>query len=414
MQKWLAAGEACPRHCWGVQGLQMEEQQDQIRLQLIACTAGFWVQKQHLRLVPAGGFAGAKKLQPLTKLQKAVKIRFLQEAGLSGAAGDVVRLPSVEGRDLEEQRLHMVWAFLKWSLGMEETCSFVPPALATLYMQVADLEEMSAEDALEMAAAQQQRKTALEKLLEKPLVLVPVVSGVGAGAHWTLLVLETEQDGALQVRYRDSLTLESGACRAAASKFLQLLKGGLELPARINAAYQPLGGNQCGSYVAHWLEQECRVHLKESPCSAGWPTWRAWASRLHKLAGQLQSEQKQLQVEEKKEEEVAQKLEALQVAAAASAAAKKELDKLLQQLQALALKSGAKMPPAGKEPCLENLSPAAQEQVAWVKAHGLGLCSRCRWSTGCLSCSWQKTLKHLLKKEFGVALALAFQLPYIV
>ena len=88
----------------------------------------------------------------------------------------------------------------------------------------------------------------------------------------------------------------------------------------------------------------------------------------------------------------AAKLKAAEVAA--DGAAKK--DKMLQDLKADADTMGNKIP-AGK-PCLENLSPLAQNAV--LKAsHGGGVCSKCRWRSGCLECDKEKALFHWLKVE---------------
>ena len=56
------------------------------------------------------------------------------------------------------------------------------------------------------------------------------------------------------------------------------------------------------------------------------------------------------------------------------------------------------MSSAEGKPCFENLSEAAQQAVKMAEA-GAGICSKCRWSSGCLGCDGGKALLHYLKKE---------------
>ena len=73
-----------------------------------------------------------------------------------------------------------------------------------------------------------------------------------------------------------------------------------------------------------------------------------------------------------------------------------EVDEKVKELAGEA-DAALKKIPEGK-PCLENLSTKAQEAVALAATYA-GICSRCRWSAGCLSCSKEKALKYWLKRE---------------
>ena len=73
-----------------------------------------------------------------------------------------------------------------------------------------------------------------------------------------------------------------------------------------------------------------------------------------------------------------------------------EVDEKVKELAGEA-DAALKKIPEGK-PCLENLSKKAQEAVALAATYA-GICSRCRWSAGCLSCSKEKALKYWLKRE---------------
>ena len=249
-----------------------------------------------------------------------------------------------------------------------------------------------------LAAAQEVRQAAVWKCLTLQLVFVPMP----AGFHWTLLVLQKTNACNWTCRYYDSLTVESDICRERAQEVLNRISmevGELQLPARENTAFQLKGSNTCGCFVLHWMEQEVRQHvLKESPCSAGWPESKQWATRLHRLGGLLQSERLKLQNEEKAAAALEEKLGELRAAAKEKPVAMVKLNDLLKKLAKDALLAGTKQP-HGK-PCYENLSPAAKEALEKIKNYGIGLCSRCHWSTGCLSCDYEKALKYLLKKEF--------------
>ena len=67
---------------------------------------------------------------------------------------------------------------------------------------------------------------------------------------------------------------------------------------------------------------------------------------------------------------------------AASTAALKDL----ATMSAAATASAPPKKPAG----LEDLQPVHKAAVLKVKAEGAGVCSKCRWRSGCLNCSWEK------------------------
>ena len=51
------------------------------------------------------------------------------------------------------------------------------------------------------------------------------------------------------------------------------------------------------------------------------------------------------------------------------------------------------------KPCLENLSAKARAEVMKVHLTGAGICSRCRWSSGCYECEGAHALRYWLKQE---------------
>ena len=104
-----------------------------------------------------------------------------------------------------------------------------------------------------------------------------------------------------------------------------------------------------------------------------------------KLKGEME---KQEEKEKKHEEKEKAKLEKKKKAG--------EVDEKVKKLAGDADSALKKIPPG--KPCLENLSQKAQDLVALASLNA-GICSRCRWSSGCDSCNKGKALVFHLKKE---------------
>ena len=51
---------------------------------------------------------------------------------------------------------------------------------------------------------------------------------------------------------------------------------------------------------------------------------------------------------------------------------------------------------------VEDLGKEQQEHYKKVEATGIGVCSRCRWKSGCLSCDKEKAWKYVVKWELGM------------
>ena len=45
------------------------------------------------------------------------------------------------------------------------------------------------------------------------------------------------------------------------------------------------------------------------------------------------------------------------------------------------------------------LLPAHHAKVKQVKEAGIGICSKCRWESGCSECCWWKTVRYFRMKE---------------
>ena len=337
------------------------------------------------------------KMLTLQSVKRSDMQVWLREAALKTLGddlGDDVEVPRADGSWLLDQHMTVAWLFLRWSLpGLKAaSVSFVRPDVVQAFVALADpttnLEGLGDAEWLKAAGEMQERRRAfLEAELQKDLVFVPIY----AGQHWTLL--EISRLGSVQVKYYDSLQVESAASRQVADFFLETLLPGVPLPARANAARQPAGTGQCGSYCLHWVEQRCRSHLGGR--SLVWPTAATWAARLQSLCKALQKEQAKIDEAKLK----AQEKQILAEAKAKLAAAKKK--KKEGDMKDLAEKAAESLlkDPAGK-PCFENLTADGQCQVLKIlEGYTGGTCSRCRTGDGCLSCSKWKATRYWLKKE---------------
>ena len=53
---------------------------------------------------------------------------------------------------------------------------------------------------------------------------------------------------------------------------------------------------------------------------------------------------------------------------------------------------------------VENLSEELKKHVLRVREQGLGVCSKCRWQSGCLACDGEKAWRWAVSKELGMSL----------
>ena len=275
---------------------------------------------------------------------------------------------------------------------------YVDPDLWKAYMEARKgPDEGAAEDFVEEFMEGQKKRTELLKQMlgMKKVVVMPV----HYKDHWTLVVVDGRGSGEAVLQYRDSLRSEDFVLEVWSWIYegLEELMG-WKLPKRMNEARQPLGSSVCGAYCLHYMEQCCRaMFLKEPWSSLGWPGAEVWGGRIGKLVGLLKKEQDKLKKEQEDKEEKKKKQEEKQKKKDEK---KKKKDGAVDdkmKLLAEEADAGIKKIPPGK-PCLENLSEEAQKAVAVAKTKG-GVCSRCRWSKGCLSCDEAKCLRYWLKAE---------------
>jgi hypothetical protein len=305
------------------------------------------------------------------------------------------------------EHLQFYWLWLQWSLSLPSTCRFVDPLLLHYWMDFG----------LEESAVNDNRLKALKtEFIADAVVCLPV----NASDHWTLAVVNMQQK---EVRYYDSLAVESEACFLRADAVLTKLKHHLEslawipavMPHRVNSVKQ--GPLECGFFVMWWVEAECRSRLGEGRNRRGWPTAAAVRNDMLKFFVNLEPAAKRMQAllaDAAKAEEAKAKSSssAAATAAASSGAAEEELKKLAG-IAAEGMTAGEKgefhlvcvdvetTPEAWAADIMEFLLPAHRAEVEKVRSFGAGVCSSCRWTSGCHRCLWWKAVRYWRNKETG-------------
>ena len=136
--------------------------------------------------------------------------------------------------------------------------------------------------------------------------------------------------------------------------------------------------------------------------SSGWPVHeaKAWKIRLRTLTKILAAESQKCKEEA---DLAAVKAEKAAVRIALSAAKSKSASSASAAAASSLAAVSATLLNEGHAFCIEDLSEEAKAALAEVQMRGLGICSRCRWSGGCLSCDIEKARAYWLKAEMPQA-----------
>ena len=286
---------------------------------------------------------------------------------------------------LEDQQVWLGWQLLRWGLTKmghplpEEVLSMnlVDPALA-------DSVRQAREEALRQAA--------------KPFrkLLLPI----GASDHWVLLVAEkdtAEQEKSFTWRFYDSLENLSEGMTMALMLIGSLVDPEFKLPEkRCNSVIQAFGLNECGFYTLSFIEQELRLARGEWLNHHSSELQKVWRQRLIKASEHMSKEHG---LKEKANEALQKKTEAM----LAEAQKRKEAaEKALATMKSLETAAAKAAQESIKKNSIrftwEDLSPEAESKVLALE-HSAGVCSRCRWQSGCLSCEPQKALNYWVCSE---------------
>ena len=314
------------------------------------------------------------------------------------------------------EQLTFFWSFTYWALEWPDGVEYVDPQLLWAWVNHdGEGEEGERCEQLKWRAMWQKVSRKGVKLILMPLTV---------SEHWTLLVV---QCSSLQVQYYDSLKFESESGWMVADMLMTKLKQeafkeGVEhlqwlpdnCPHRCNEAVQ--GTLQCGYFVAWWLEEEVRELQGQGRWCRGWPNAMQTRQSMQKVMAnavpasmKMQNDLQRLIDDE--ETEIKKLFEAgiLKAKFASIAKMEKELCGVASSDLGAGFKGEATDVPMHmvEDQSLEDwaesiwplLLPAHKAKVKQVKETGIGICSKCRWESGCSECCWWKTVRYFRMKE---------------
>ena len=374
---------------------------------------------QHEDLELTNGLKPLSDLKNLRQVTATLREMWLVETGF----GDAVRLDedsfktlSAELKSegpmwLRTEQLNFCWRFTSWALQAPPSVAYLDPLLTWMWYHHDGIGEEADDD--QKKKWQMILKTVCRKEVE--LVLIPLA----VNEHWSLLVLESSLQS---VKYYDSLLHESEAGYLAADILLTKLRhDGLEhmqwlplsCPHRCHAATQ--GPLECGFFVGWWMEEEVRQLMGEGRWRRGWVIAKEARVQMLKImnncvpaANKMQAELLKLADMEGKEIAYMNEQQAIKDSLAVVAALeKKSSEGAKVDLAAgfkgegleVAIHVGEQTVEAWAEEVWNLLLPSHQEDVKRVKDTGIGICSKCRWNSGCASCLWWKTVRYWRMKE---------------
>ena len=243
-----------------------------------------------------------------------------------------------------------------------------------------------------------QLSAALKHELEKARckrakLLCPIWANPG---HWVLLSIDFSGD-APQAQYYESLTQVHQECMRYSQRLLSFVDSRLKLPQRKNTCFQVVGSGLCGFHVLHYAESIVAAAAGAQAAACGWPqaNAQAWKRRLIVLTAQLQTEQDKLRAELKKAEEATQKAKERQEKLHKQRSAAKEQEEKAAEAASTLAQS---IMQEGKAFTEDDLSDQATAAIARTQLY-TGVCSRCRWAYGCLTCDREKALRYWRSKE---------------
>ena len=232
---------------------------------------------------------------------------------------------------------------------------------------------------------------------EKALVLCAVF----CSDHYVLLSLELDSGVVEAVRYFDTLTVPSEACRDRCQWILSIFADGEQLPERSNTVFQAKKTLSCGQWVLSYAEIEAARHVGFGPAACGHPGLLKlnWESRLQVLSSQLVIELQKTALDEiarKKADAKRAELAALKLDQLAKQADEK---KALGQMLSIEEEIAVQFINQGKQLSLDDLPHEVKLRLSKIAEKEVGICGSCRYSSGCLRCNVWKAQRYYLRKE---------------
>ena len=235
------------------------------------------------------------------------------------------------------------------------------------------------------------RKELITASKKSSTTLIPI----NANLHRTLLVIMEGEGSNHHCIYVDTLKKESQECKRSAEALAKIIMEDEIKLVRMNQVCQ--SGNQCGYYVISYMEQAA-ARKDHGPASTRWPeeNQKTWKIRYAKLHKQIVSEHDKLHHEKQEQEKKAQKVKEQHEKKIERA---KEAMSKIKDHESKAYKAAQEALASGSQYFkIKMLSDFAKFRI--LKASGgIGICSTCHWSSGCLECSGQHAFKYHMGKE---------------
>ena len=306
----------------------------------------------------------------------------------------IIKCPE-EVPELEDQHIWLGWLLLRWML--TKSHEKFPED-----MGITCVDPLLIFSILEQKANVQLLQALRDSFTDKTqILLIPILRSF----HWTLLVAQRDGTQKLQWRRYDTLSVEHAGSHAAQEFIGKVLDPDFVLPPLTNVATQPVGSNACGAYLLHYLELELRVFRGELP--SVWPAlgWKQWKLRLKTAAEKLSAEQK-LKAKECLDKENSEKKQRDEV----ESLRKKAEDKLAKLTNITSMAYITAQEALNKNSQRFTWKDLSQEATLKILSlqFSLGVCSKCRWTSGCLECSSYKALRYHLHSEAAKAKKLAY------
>ena len=197
-------------------------------------------------------------------------------------------------------------------------------------------------------------------------------------------------------RYYETLDDAREACMSFAQAVLEIFGRKEKLPlGRTNCCRQT--GSSCGYWVLHYCCEEARESLGEGRAGGSWPpdAVKSYKKQFGIFITSLRQELEKFSSEQKAVNERSAKTVAVIEKKISAESLKAKLSILEAELsakaQALLL----------HDPLYEaGLSPENILHLQSLQRFSPGVCSRCRWKHGCLSCDWRHARIFYIKKIF--------------
>ncbi len=332
-------------------------------------------------------FSKKKPFPSLVSMTRRVKAQILRDLGLEDDPAGTSVTNEKSSWLFEDEVMyeveHIKWAFQHNGYDLSKY-SVAHPNLSNGWLSF-DPESIESENVEMMLSVHEKQEKAMRKLVqENGLLQIPFFRS----QHWCLLSYRFQAGKVIELKYWDSLTQASEACRMAAEKLVNFFSPELQVPLRQNKTFQPIGSALCGFYVLGYMEADLREWLGEGPAAIPAP-----GIQLPMLRGRLAAMSKALKAENEKRKEELQKERAKEKQLVQQALKAIENDIKASKKAKLSCEEAElakQLSHEGHKFAMEDLSEKAKADIEKVRTNGVGVCGSCRNFSGCLRCYQQE------------------------